>query len=377
MVKYDKDYLQTIVDRDGCIIIEPTSDKLHAHSRIYFKCHCGVENDKKFQNIVKQLALCKLHTKQSQKNKTKITSLERYGVESPNQSQEVKDKSKKTCLENYGVENPSQSQEVKHKKIETSLKNYGVEYPIQTQEIKDKYKTTCLEKYGVVCSLQSQEVQDKSKITCLEKYGVEHNSQAQEIKDKKIATSLKKYGVENPNQSQEVKDKKIENSLKKYGVENPFQSQEVRDKCITTSMERYGVEHPMQNSDIAEKSSKCAYKTKKYTFPCGKIVDIQGNEDLALDELVASGLTSNDIVNSRGGVPEIWWKDENGKNHRYYVDIYIPSLNKMIEVKSTWTFEKTKDKTINKGKACIDNRFGFELWVYHNNNKSNKKVIIF
>ncbi len=27
----------------------------------------------------------------------------------------------------------------------------------------------------------------------------------------------------------------------------------------------------------------------------------------------------------------------NGKNHRHYVDIFIPTQNRCIEVKSTWT----------------------------------------
>ena len=31
------------------------------------------------------------------------------------------------------------------------------------------------------------------------------------------------------------------------------------------------------------------------------------------------------------------YEDEYGKKHRHYVDIFIPSQNKCIEVKSNWT----------------------------------------
>jgi hypothetical protein len=49
-----------------------------------------------------------------------------------------------------------------------------------------------------------------------------------------------------------------------------------------------------------------------------------------------------DIVTKCTNVPTIWYNNKVGKKHRHYVDIFISSQNKCIEVKSTWTAEKRK-----------------------------------
>jgi excinuclease UvrABC ATPase subunit len=60
-------------------------------------------------------AFCKICTKNKRYEKVKQNSIEKYGVEHPQQYQEAKDKSKQTCIERYGVECPMKSQEVKDK----------------------------------------------------------------------------------------------------------------------------------------------------------------------------------------------------------------------------------------------------------------------
>jgi hypothetical protein len=99
----------------------------------------------------------------------------------------------------------------------------------------------------------------------------------------------------------------------------------------------------MQKSEIAEKQANNSYQTKIYTMPSGKQIKYQGYENLAFDELVNLKIDENDIFNKRVDVPEIWYYDNNGKRHRYYVDIYIKSQNKCIEVKSEWYFKTTTD----------------------------------
>jgi hypothetical protein len=199
--------------------------------------------------------------------------------------------------------------------------------------------------------MQNAEVRDKSKTICLEKYGVEHALQSQEFKDKKKATCLKNHGVE-----------------------YPMQNAEVRDKSKTICLEKYGVEHAMQNAEVSENCSKKSRQWKDYTFPCGTQVRYQGYENFAYDELVEQGYSYNDLVTSRRLVPEIWYMN-NDKKHRYYVDIYIPSINKMIEVKSSWTLKCKKDNVDKKAKACIDANFTYEIWSYSDKNGKNKQVI--
>jgi hypothetical protein len=62
-----------------------------------------------------------------------------------------------------------------------------------------------------------------------------------------------------------------------------------------------------------------------------------------LQELIENNINEIDIITGAKNVPTIWYDDSDGKKHRHYVDIFIPSQNKCIEVKSTWTAEKKKD----------------------------------
>lgn len=68
------------------------------------------------------------------------------------------------------------------------------------------------------------------------------------------------------------------------------------------------------------------------------------------------------IITGITNVPEIWYDDENGKKHRHYVDIFIPSQNRCIEVKSLWTVKK--DNVFLKQKAGKELLYNYEILVY-------------
>ena len=112
-----------------------------------------------------------------------------------------------------------------------------------------------------------------------------------------------------------------------------------------------------------KKTSKASYSRKDYTFPSGKIIKVQGYEPHALDELVKT-INEDEIKTGSINVPEIWYNDEKCKEHRYYVDIFIPSQNKCIEVKSTWTAKKKKDNIFLKQNAAKKLGYNYEIWVY-------------
>jgi hypothetical protein len=57
--------------------------------------------------------------------------------------------------------------------------------------------------------------------------------------------------------------------------------------------------------------------------------------------------------------------DENGKKHRHYVDIFISSQNRCVEVKSTWTAEKKKDNIFLKQTTAKELGYNYEIWVYN------------
>ena len=322
---YNSYLLNKIVIRDKCII-ENIPEKLKSNTIIDYTCKCGNNHSKQFIRMNKFLAVCYDCSEKNRQRKRKQTCLEKYGYESHNAVKEIQEKRKQTCL-----------------------KKYGTEHYTQTENAKKRFKKTCLEKYGC-----------------------ENPSQAQEIKQKKEDKSMEKYGTKNISQADVIKQKKEEKSMEKYGTKCVLQAQEIKNKTVAWSLNKYGTIHPSQNADYAENHGKKTRSWKEYTFPCGTIVKYQGYENWAYDELINDGYGINDFETSKKKVPVIWYT-VNGKKHRYYVDIYIPSINKMIEVKSTWTYEKKEDNVKSKANECVKQGYDYEIWIY--DAKKNKKII--
>jgi hypothetical protein len=201
------------------------------------------------------------------------------------------------------------------------------------------------------------------------KYGVEHPSQSPEIKDKIIKTTLEKYGSACCLQNNEIKQNVKNTMVMRYGVEYPSQNKEIREKIVKTFIKNYGTENPMQNKEIADKSFTSCFRKKTYIYPSGKETECQGYEPFALDEIVKT-INEDDIITGCKNVPTIWYYDKNGKKHRHFVDIFIPSQNKCIEIKSTWTLKKTKSNIFEKQEAGKKLGYEYEIWVY--NAKGNR-----
>jgi hypothetical protein len=247
------------------------------------------------------------------------------------------------------------------------MKKYGA-YCEKCTKINRKlnYKKTCLEKYGVENLFQSEKIKQKLKETNIKKYGVENPTHSNEIREKTKQKNLKKYGVEHTCQLEHVINMRENSILNKYGVKYPFQSEIYKNNFKLICLEKYGVENPQQVPEIAEKSSKNSYKRKTYTFPSGNKNTCQGYEPLALDKLInEENINENDIVTGCKNVPTIWYNDDNGKKHRHYVDIFIPSQNRCIEVKSTWTAKKNEDKIYLKQDAAKELGYNYEIWIYN------------
>lgn len=95
----------------------------------------------------------------------------------------VIDKRKQTNIDRYGSATPANgSQQTKL----TMLQKYGVEKPLQSQQFRDKRKQTLIEKYGTDNCNDVPEIVTKRKQTNIEKYGVEHSSQKNMIEQAKL-----------------------------------------------------------------------------------------------------------------------------------------------------------------------------------------------
>jgi hypothetical protein len=93
------------------------------------------------------------------------------------------------------------------------------------------------------------------------------------------------------------------------------------------------------------------------------------------DLLFKENVKENDIILKRSEVPIIWYKDANGIKRRYFVDCFIKSQNRCIEVKSTWTAEKKQDIIYLKQQALKDAGYLCEIWIYDSKGEIVEKIL--
>ena len=365
---YSFEHLQNFCNENKIILIKSYDDcKVTRDTIIEGKCinnECDSDFNKVFRQLKKSGGYCQKCTNNIKKINIKNTCFKKYGVEHALQVKDIREKCKNTIMQKYGVENISQNNNIKSQKKETCFKNYGVEVSSQSNEIRKKTKQTCLDKYGVENPFQNNEIKEKIKQTCLDRYGVENPQQNDQIKEKTVETNIQKYGVSCTLNNELIKHKSKITCLEKYGVENISHSVKIKEKIKQTCLDKYGYEYPQQNPEFSQKVSNNSYKLKLYTLPSGKIMYIQGYEHFALDELLKT-INETNILNNKIDVPDIWYNDVNNKKHRHYVDIFIPSENLCIEVKSTWTIEKKKDNVFLKQQAAKELGYKYEIWVYN------------
>jgi hypothetical protein len=371
-IKYSFDLLINFCNEKNINLLKDYSkEQLFGSSKIIFNCSsCNNENTKCFTYLIKKNTLCKRCVTIQSLPKQKITMMSRYGVEHASQNQEIQLKIKQGFIKKYGIDNPSKTQEVKNKMKQTNLERYGVEYIIHNDESNTKMKQTNLKRYGVENPLANSEIQEKIKKTNLITYGNECSLGNLKINQQSKSTMIERYGVEYPLQDNTFKEKMKQTNLKRYGVENPLANKEIREKIKLTMIKRYGVEYATQNPEISEKASHNSYLIKDFIFPSGKITKCQGYEPFALNDIIKNNIEECDIITGNKNVPTIWYNDENEKKHRHYVDIFIPSQNKCIEVKSTRTINYIHSNIFLKQKAAQDLGYNYEIWVY--DKKGNK-----
>jgi hypothetical protein len=362
-IRYDRALLDEVLERDSAKLVGDYQ-KLNRDSKIKFICSCGEEDDKNIRQIYNKTGMfCTKCTLLKKKEKTKKTNLIKYGVEITLQNKEIKEKIKKINLEKYGSENPFQSNKIKEKIKKTNLIKYGVEFPTQNKEIYKKIKQTNLQKYGCEAASQNKIIREKVTQTNLKKFGVKIPTQNKEIYNKIKQTNLEKYGTEQPAQNKEVQDKYKLTCMKKYGVENAAQNKKVKEKAKQTNLEKYGTEHPAQNPEVMERTQKNAKKYKEFKMPSGTIRKVQGYEPFALTTLLQT-YTEEQIKTDRKDVPRVDYEVD-GKKRYYFPDIFLTHENKIIEVKSTWTYKCKADNVKQKADACRAKGFNFEFWVYN------------
>jgi hypothetical protein len=332
-VKYDVNMLNAFCNENNILLTEDYSNQfINRNSIIEGMCKtidCENVFSKPFRELLKINGYCPHCSKENGKIKIKNTSLKKYGADCCLKNKDIREKINKTTLAKYGVKHNSQLERIKQQKRDKSIEKFGTNYVLQSLEIRNQIKQT----------------------------------------------NLQKYGCGNPQQNEVIKNKTYETNLKKYGVKHFVKTPEFKNKTVKTNLERYGVPHHSQNAEISEKMIKNAYNKKPYILPSGNIIFIQGYENFMLDYLLSvENVDEDDIFTKRNEVPEIWYNDKTEKRCRHYVDFYIKSQNRCIEVKSTFT-NQSKNNVFEKQKAAKDLGLKYEIWIFNREGELLDKYI--
>jgi hypothetical protein len=408
-IKNRKDYdtLKSEVEKEGFSLIT-TNDNYTNNKNISVVCKCGNEWNCSLSDLKRGRNCLNCKTE-----KTYSTNNILYGVDNVFQNEDIKKKSKETCMKNHGCQFAQQSETVREKTTKTSMEKYGYKRAFCKPGVYKKIKDTCLEKYGFTFPLQSKFIQEKINNTfislcgkkrpfgteyyaniilekygntifvctehfknvMLEKYGSEFYVNSEHYKKQ----MMEKYGCEFYVNSEECKKQMME----KYGCEFYVNSEECKKQMMEKygcefyvncehfkkqMMEKYGCEFPLQNDKLFSKMLASSFRRRIYKYGDGSSTMIQGYEDLALKELEDSKLYSKIEAGDSPNIPTFWY-EFNGKKHKYYPDIYIPLNNTIIEVKSTYYFEKDKEKNLAKA-IEVSKTYKFFFYVYFDRKKS-------
>lgn len=167
-------------------------------------------------------------------------------------------------------------------------------------------------------------------------------------------------------------EKAKQNCLALHGVEHSLQRKDVQRKAKRTMRRLYGVSHALQNKELFDANLKTAYKLKDYKLG-RKWILVQGFEPQALDYIrKEKGVKSIDIICGVGAVemPTIEYMYL-GKKRVYHPDIYIRSLNRIVEVKSEYTYRAKKYVNSLKRAACIAAGYNFTFLIMNSDGTRN------
>lgn len=252
--------------------------KEYSYNRIRasFTCsNCGETAIKTFRCITTPF-LCSVcaksiaHRTEEYFNRYRTSMKQKYGVESPLESQEIKQKCKNTVQRRYGVDNPFQSEMCKAKSRMTNLSKIGVEYPGQSIICRNKGIDTYFHRTGYRHNMLNPDSKNRVFETTIEHFGA-IGFASKKIKKKQVDTLKTRYGVETYSQTSEFAKKYIETVTKRFGCSHPCKTPEVQQKIKQTNLSKYGFENCMQNLLVRHRSISNKHRGK-YKYD-GEIFD--------------------------------------------------------------------------------------------------------
>ena len=283
-----------------------------------------------------------------------------------------REKSKKTSLEKYGVDNPFKLKSIRDSMKKTMIEKYGCEHTLESPELKAKRDNTMLEKYGETHALKVSEFLEKKDLTNIQKYG-NKNIWNTELKDsfidKKKKTNILLYGTEYPSQSDIVQDTRKLNTLRKYNKEHTSQIH-ITNEVLDILENKEWLENEYKEKSLIQLSSELgishSHLHKKFVSHDIKIhrfniSEFEREVKDYLDSLSIDPCTSDRLI-------------LNGRE----LDLYSASYNIGIECNGIyWHSELNgKDKNYHLSKLTECQNLGIRLIHINDNDWINKNKIV-
>jgi hypothetical protein len=164
----------------------------------------------------------------------------------------------------------------------------------------------------------------------------------------------------------------ISNKCKDLGIsESEYYSQHSKNAFKSMSSEKL-IQRTLKAMKTKEENGtlECKSGYKKYPF-FDEFVSLQGYEPIVLNSLIEDfNLGKNEIMIGKSNIPIIKY----GNNKLYFPDFYLPKQNLLIEVKSTYTFEKHKENVFEKCNASIKQGYSIALVILKRSEARNRKL---
>jgi hypothetical protein len=247
--------------------------------------------------------------------------------------------------------------------IEKMKHTWNTKSDKEINKIQSKRIKTNLQKYGVGIASKLPEVIEKNKQSHIKNWG-DYAMRNKYIIEKRNGTLIERYGGVGM-ASEELYSKMKNTNMEKYGVEYYSSTNDWYDKCVRTALEKYGKEWVSKVDSINAKQQSGGYSYYDFEFPSGKVVRVQGYEPKVLAKLVVDYSENDIIVGVQNIIDEIGFfhYEYENETHRYYPDIYIKSQNRVVEVKSTYTFNKEKEKNLLKRESVLNKNINFNFII--------------
>lgn len=211
------------------------------------------------------------------------------------------------------------------------------------------------------CQLLSSEYKDKMKNIYIEKYGVESCNADPVIIQKKKDSYYNKTGYEHWQRDPKVREKTKNTCIERYGADSPLSSEKIKEKIKNTLLSKYGVDNSMKHYPSFVLNMSNGFKIHKYK---NTELKYQSKLELKFIELYEQYFDLNDLTQNL-----IIKYDYDNQTRSYYPDFYIEKINTIIEIKSTWTYDKngsdeyTRNKNIEKELQCNSLGYNFIMLI--------------